>query len=176
MNTITLDDNLIINAQAGNRDALEKICQQTWKYVYNFVYYKVNCKEEAEEITQETFYRAIVSLNKFNSCGKFTNYLIRIASNIIIDRWRQKKITVSPFDDVEVIYNENAFSQIEDRDYLKTHLKSLPEDYKKVLDYRIIKGYSVQVTSSYIGKSEGSVRLTQYRALNKLRKKISAIY
>lgn len=52
-----LNINVYKRAIKGDRDAIEKICLDTWEPLYRFIYYKVQNREEAEDITQETYIR-----------------------------------------------------------------------------------------------------------------------
>lgn len=49
------DRPLLERALSGGRDALEGICQATWRNLYSFVYWRVQNREDAQDITQETY-------------------------------------------------------------------------------------------------------------------------
>ena len=73
---------------------MEEICTATWKELYRFVYYRVQNREEAQDITQETYVRAISYLEKNRDAVlDYRNYLKAIAMNIIRDQWRRKQIS-----------------------------------------------------------------------------------
>ena len=54
------------NNRQDNKEMIEKLCADTWRELYRFIYYKVQNKEEAEDITQETYAKAISFINKKN--------------------------------------------------------------------------------------------------------------
>ncbi len=70
----------------------EEICSGTWKEVYLFIYYKVGNREEAEDITQETYARALDFLQRESVIiDNYSNFLKTVAINILRDQWRQKQ-------------------------------------------------------------------------------------
>lgn len=80
------------NNRQDNKEMIEKLCADTWRELYRFIYYKVQNKEEAEDITQETYAKAISFINKKNKevIIDQLKYLKMIAMNIIRDRWRPR--------------------------------------------------------------------------------------
>lgn len=158
-----------------NLKSIEDICEQTWEPLYRYIYYKVQNREEAEDITQETYVKSL-AYSKFNKI-KFNEYIAffkTVAINIIKDRRRQNKIrgtninidSISPseasVDDISDITNQQLF--------LKNSLKKLNEKQRKVVELRIIKGYSVSETAKIMDITEGNIRVLQYRALKNLEK------
>lgn len=59
--------------------------------VFNYVHYLMNCREDAEEIVQDTFVKAYRSLNQFRGDAAFSTWLIRIAHNNCLTFFRKKK-------------------------------------------------------------------------------------
>lgn len=74
------------------RDTIEEICSLTWKAVYRFIYFKVQNRQEAEDITQEAYVKALSYLKRNNvEVEKHISFLKTTALNILRDRWRKKK-------------------------------------------------------------------------------------
>lgn len=153
--------------------SIEDICEQTWEPLYRYIYYKVQNKEEAEDITQETYVKSL-SYQKFNKI-KFNGYIAffkTVAMNIIKDRWRQNKIRGTNINIDSISHNETSVEDISDitnqRLFIKSLLNQLNEEQRKVIELRIIMGYSVSDTAKQMDKKEGNVRVLQYRALKNL--------
>ncbi len=158
-----------------NLKSIEDICEQTWEPLYRYIYYKVQNREEAEDITQETYVKSL-SYPKFNKIefNRYIAFFKTVAMNIIKDRWRQNKIrgsninidSISPsevsMDDISDITNQQLF--------IKNSLKKLNEKQRKVIELRILKGYSVSETAKLMDLTEGNTRVLQYRALKNLEK------
>jgi RNA polymerase sigma-70 factor (ECF subfamily) len=149
---------------------IEEICKATWESLYRFIYYKVQNREEAEDVTQETYVRALAYLNEHNFSDKnFQGFLRTIALNVIRDRWRQRKRRGLPLNFEEVnpreTVTEDHQRDVAQRLVIENALAGLREDQRKVIEFRIIKGYSVAETARLLGKTEAAVRTAQYRAV-----------
>ncbi len=157
-----------------NQDiSLEEFCESTWKELYRFIYYKVQNREEAEDITQETYAKAISYLNRNNvKVINYGGYLKVIASNIMKDYWRKThrkdgNLNIEEVDPVEFA-TEDFAETANDRATLEKALKSLTEEQQQVIHLRIMKGYSSAETAKIMDRKEGTVRVIQYRAIKAL--------
>ncbi|HEY8348454.1 MAG TPA: sigma-70 family RNA polymerase sigma factor [Clostridia bacterium] len=156
-----------------NLRSIEDICEQTWEPLYRFIYYKVQNREEAEDITQDTYVRSL-SWPGFDRirAGRYMAFFKTVAMNIIRDRWRKKKTRGTSID-IDSIAQTKVLSDditdIANRHLLiRRSLEKLNEDQRKVIELRIIEGYSVSETAGLMGIKAGNVRVLQYRALKNL--------
>ncbi len=84
-----------INAYlGGNANALEPLVEKYKRPLYSFILKMTEGKEDAEEIFQETWFRALKNIHKFRH-DHFLNWLFRIAHNLVIDRVRRNRKNVS---------------------------------------------------------------------------------
>jgi RNA polymerase sigma-70 factor (ECF subfamily) len=84
-----------INAYlGGDRDALAPLVEKYKRPLYSFILKMTEGREDADEIFQETWFRALKNIQKFKH-KNFLNWLFRIAHNLIIDRARCRKKNVS---------------------------------------------------------------------------------
>ncbi|HOM03305.1 MAG TPA: sigma-70 family RNA polymerase sigma factor [Acetivibrio sp.] len=160
-------------AQDGDLKSIEEICSSTWEAVYRFIYYKVQNRQEAEDMTQETYAKAL-SHFKDNSVKieQYTGFLKTVALNILRDKWRKKKrrgVSV----DIETIKPEetaveDAAETSAQRELIRKALDSLNKEQRMVIELRILKGYSVKETARMMKKKESTIRVLQYRALQTL--------
>lgn len=75
-----------------NYESIEKLCSATWEPLYQFVYYKVQNREEAEDVTQEAYVKALSYIQKNNINEELhIGFLKVVALNIIRDKWRKTK-------------------------------------------------------------------------------------
>lgn len=149
---------------------LERMCLDTWKDLYRFIYYKVQNKEEAEDVTQETYVKAFEYMRKKHPIiENQLGYLKVIALNIIRDNWRKEKRfgSVLRIEDVNSVYLESEdFSESSiNKTWIKDALQTLNMEQRKIIELRIIKGYSVEETARVMKKKEGTIRVIQFRAL-----------
>lgn len=152
---------------------IEELCLTTWENVYRFIYYKVQNREEAEDITQEAYAKTIAYLKKDGvKPDKYISFLKTVAMNLLRDKWRKKKRQgvsvnlegINPEETATPDYSEKAL----EKQLIENALKGLGEEQQKVVSLRIIKGYSVAETAKMMDKGEGAVRSLQYRAIQKL--------
>jgi RNA polymerase sigma-70 factor (ECF subfamily) len=164
---------LLKKAKEGDRKAIEQICSDTWEPLYRFIYYKVQNREEAEDLTQETYVKTLAYLHEHQAPQEnFLGFMKTVALNVFRDRWRQKKRRGIPVNFEELDPQETAKPDhqkaVAQRLQLENALAKLSEDQRIILDLRIIKGYSVAETAKLVGKTEAAVRTAQYRALQAL--------
>lgn len=79
---------------AGDSNALEPLVEKYKRPLYSFILKMTEGREDAEEIFQETWFRALKNIHKFKY-KNFLNWLFRIAHNLVIDRARRNKKNVS---------------------------------------------------------------------------------
>ena len=159
----------------NKKEMIEKLCAETWRELYGFIYYRVQNREEAEDITQETYAKAISYLNRNDvKIREEKSYLKAIALNIIRDHWRSKKRRGDSINLEEVkpeeIAQEDFTGSLSDRDQINEAMGKLVKEQKTVLELRIIKGYSVKETAKLMQRKEGAVRVLQFRAVKALTK------
>lgn len=131
------DEELVVVYAEGNNFAFDILLNRYQSNVYSYIYFIVRNRELAEDIFQETFVKAIVTIKqgRYTENGKFRAWINRIAHNLIIDHYRQEKNeqTISN-DDCEIdLFNNSKLSEgtIED-ELVKTQILA---DVKKLVDY-----------------------------------------
>ncbi|MBI4282905.1 MAG: sigma-70 family RNA polymerase sigma factor [Chloroflexi bacterium] len=169
------DDTLIQRAAQGDRDAFTALYDRHIDQVYRHVYYRVSNQADAEDIAQEVFIRAWRAISRYQKGESlFVSWLLVIARNLVTDFYRaRKKETVLDQEDIptdsgadpEAVV-ENNFTQSE----LREAISKLKGIRQTVITMRFIDGFSYLETSRILKKSEGAVRVIQYRALLDLKK------
>jgi len=108
------DEDLVLSYAEGNNSAFDELLKRHQSSVFSYILFIVRNKELAEDIFQDTFVKAIMTIKqgRYTDSGKFRAWLNRIAHNLIIDYFRQEKNeqTVSN-DDCEIdLFNNARFS------------------------------------------------------------------
>ena len=170
------ETSVIERAIKRNPAAFTKIYDRYVDRIYHFVFCRVMSKSDSEDITQEVFIRAWKNIHKFQERGRpFAAWLFAIARNLITDHHRGKKALL-PLDDVidsaeDVKINlEKAAEDSFDHAHLRRAITKLKGDKQKVIAMRFFDGYSYAEIAKMMKKSEGAVRVVQYRALQDLRR------
>jgi RNA polymerase sigma-70 factor, ECF subfamily len=162
--------------QALNRDpeAFTSLYELYVERVFRHVYYHLSDRSEAEDITQEVFVRAWKAISHYKNTGApFMAWLITIARHLITDHFRSTKRLVTLTDmgmiecegaDPEQIVADNL-----NRSFMRNAIMKLKGEKKDVILMRFIDGFTYEEIAKALNKSEGAVRVIQFRALKDLK-------
>ena len=133
----------------------------------------------AEELTQETFFRAYMNFTALREKEKASAWLCRIAQNTYFAWLREQKKTV-PFEHAEALPAPDDVEQTCERRELSQKallcLHELNEPYKEVFMLSVFGGFPLKEISALFGKSESWARVTFYRAKQKLSERMREQY
>lgn len=151
----------------------EKIYRTYFMEVYSYVMTLVKNPEQAQEITQETFYRAIKGKNGYRGDSSECTWLCAIAKNLCMDSFRKRRESVALDEDTpasvdieKMMMDKSASLQIHQI------LHSLEEPYKEVFSLRVFGELSFQTIGQIFGKTENWARVTYHRARLKIQEKL----
>ncbi len=152
--------------------AFEKLYRTYYMRVYSYVMALAGKTHMAEEITQETFYKAFTTNASFRGDSNAMTWLCAIARNLFIDEMRrQSKSAESIPPDADADSGVNIEREVEDKDtsyQIHQALHELEEPYRKVFELRIFGEMSFREISEICGKTESWARVTYHRAKLKL--------
>jgi len=144
--------------------------------VYSYIYFLVRHRECAEDLTQETFYKAYKGLDSFNNQATITTWLLKIARNVTYDHLRRKGVvkffTFEKEHDIEtkVLSPESSYEKKEQLTKMYNSLYKLKKDYQEVILLRKIQECSIQETAYILGWTEAKVKMKMIRAMEALKK------
>ena len=149
------DDQLVVAFASDINEAFDVLIERHKDKIYAFILHQVKNQEVADDIFQETFVKAIMTIKqgRYTETGKFFAWVTRIARNLIIDYFRQTKSeNLQSADNEEVnILNRKDLSEANVEDNIITSqiysdvrrlVKMLPESQKEVLIMRYYKNLS----------------------------------
>ena len=161
---------------ATSTEAVGELYDRYQEPVFRYIWARVSNPQLAEDLTGDVFTRMVVNLPKYRYTGApFPAWLYSIARNLVIDNYRkassptqlpiEKAVDISTDDDgpARIVENQIFIEQIQ------TALQELIPYKQDVLILRFIVGLPLQEVASILGKSIGSIKITQHRALNELR-------
>lgn len=152
----------------------EAIYVQHFDGVYKYVFSLCRNETMAEEITQETFYRAMEHIDKFEGKCKLYVWLCQIAKNTFLTYAKKQKRHVSETDiDLSKQIEPSFENEILDKETVwKLHklLHELSDPYKEVFSLRVFGELSFSQIGELFGKSDSWARLIFYRAKKELRR------
>ncbi|MBQ1293941.1 MAG: RNA polymerase sigma factor [Clostridiales bacterium] len=143
--------------------------------VFSYVMTLAKDRNDAEEITQETFFRAISTDKAFKGESESFTWLCAIAKNIFIDEKRRVSRQDEELNEELPDTNKGIEEKLTDRDQsLKIHLilHKLEEPYKEVFQLRIFGELSFAEIGSIFGKTETWARVTYHRARLKIKERM----
>jgi RNA polymerase sigma-70 factor (ECF subfamily) len=162
------------------QDTLRRLYDAHATSLYRFIYSKVGNRQDAEDITAQVFMKAAQSLNPAQDETSQIAWLYQVARTTIADHWRvyYKGPAVS-LDEMQEVHGyqevaeDSGFSPVApegtDPASIKVEaiLSQLPPNYRQVLTYRFLHGYSLKETAEAMQISEGNVKVLQHRAIQK---------
>jgi RNA polymerase sigma-70 factor, ECF subfamily len=166
-------DRLVTKAQRGDAQAFGELYEYFVEQIYKYVLLKVSSRIEAQDITSDVFGKAWDSLENYKQ-DNFRAYLYKIANNTVIDHYRKYKNKSVQVDDTNNIADEktdlveNIYKK-EQAGKVRQAISKLPKNYADVIRLRFFEDLPIKKTAEKLGKSSVSVRVTQHRALAKLR-------
>lgn len=149
---------------------MEEVYQRYAKAVYRYLMSLTHDANLAEELTQEAFYQAIRSSDRFDGSCKVSTWLCGIARNVLLSHRRRhpETLEVQEYDQSTPSAEDDAL-QAYDRIELMKRLHDLAEPYREVIYLRTFGDLSFAEVGEVLGKSENWARVTFYRGKEKLR-------
>nr|HEV7953945.1 RNA polymerase sigma factor [Candidatus Acidoferrales bacterium] len=172
------DELLLIEAAQKDPARFGDIYERYFDRVYAYIARRVGNRDAAQDLTSDVFHRALANIGKYESRGvPFGAWLFRIAANAIADKWkRTSKEFGNPAPeeiDSGKIDLEAAEHRIETRAQLFHAVRKLPTEQRRVIQLRFAEEKSIRDIAQEMRKTEGAVKLLQFRAIQNLRDRMS---
>ncbi len=149
---------------------IDKIYEEDFEIVYKYLFCLTHNSDIAEELAQETFYRAVQKIDSFKGKCKISVWLCQIAKNLWYDELKKKKIERLNydklfFDQTEDKMEDTIISNLE----LSQQLQDLDKQTQEVIGLRIVGDLSFKEIADILNQTETWARVTFYRGKKKLR-------
>ena len=152
---------------SGDRERLTWAYQTHVTAIYQFIYSRVGNRQDAEDLTAQVFMKAINGMRTDVSVPELRSWLYKVAQTTLADHWREYYAEDTAELDEDVSRPPAPRENPEAVLRVDTLLATLPESYRRVLELRFLKGYSVRETAHELNLSETNVKVLQFRALNR---------
>ncbi|MFD5554959.1 ECF subfamily RNA polymerase sigma factor, BldN family [Streptomyces sp. NPDC127068] len=166
---------LVERAQSGEAEAFGRLYDQYSDTVYRYIYYRVGSKATAEDLTSETFLRALRRIGTFTWQGRdFGAWLVTIARNLVADHFKSSRfrleVTTGEMLDANEVERSPEDSVLEalSNAALLEAVRRLNPQQQECVTLRFLQGLSVAETARVMGKNEGAIKTLQYRAVRTL--------
>lgn len=161
------------------QEKIERIYDEYYRDVYQFLICFTGSRNEAEDLTQEVFIQVLKSLEKFNDQYRMKTWILTIARNVAVDHFRRHKfysIFKEGFFTGLVSKEKNPDELIEtkeQKELVHQAIAKLKPNYRAVVILRGINGLSIRETAEILNCSEGKVKVEYFRALKKLQETLN---
>lgn len=164
---------LVKKVQAGDMVAFGPLYDAHIERVYRFVWYKVQHKELAEDLTSQAFTKALEKIRSFDpDKASFKTWMLTIARNLVIDHWRTARESKDIDDAWDLATGSDTERDAEARmlvEKLQEHMKELSSDQRDIVILRVWEGMSYKEIAEAMGKSEAACKMAASRGLARLR-------
>ena len=164
------DNDLVRQAQNGDRQAFGVLVQRHQARVFQFVRRLQGDADEALDITQDSFIKAWGALDRWRPEARFLTWLLQIARNTTFDTLRQRQrqpLDSLESDDLLIDPGASPLRLLEGARQLtrlEQHLARLSMEHREILLLREVEGLSYNELASTLGISEGTVKSRLARA------------
>lgn len=171
---------LVDLARNGDTEAFGQLYDHYVTSIYRLAYYRLSSRQLAEDITAETFVRALRSISTFTWQGKdFGAWLTTIARNLIIDHFKSSRQrlelvvdAVPDRTDAEPGPEAEVLASLSSADLMRA-VQALPAEQRDCILMRFMEGLSIAETAQVLDRSEGAIKQLQLRAVRNLAKSLT---
>jgi RNA polymerase sigma-70 factor, ECF subfamily len=166
---------LVRLAQEGDSAAFGKLYGQYVDVVFRYVLLRVGDRDLAEDMTSETFLRALRRITSISYQGRdVAAWLVTIARNLVLDHVKSSRfrleVTTARFDDKQRVVagpEQQVMSELIKNELLRC-IARLGDDQRECVALRFLQGLSVSETAKIMQRNEGAVKALQHRAVRRL--------
>jgi len=162
---------------AARRDLVERTIDEVWRLAMRLT----RRTDEADDVVQETYTRAFATLDGLQANGRFEGYLARIATNLVLARWRKKRPT-GPVPPGLADETTEPWRQVADAEHDRRRLAAVwqavgeldPKPRAAVLLF-YAQGESCEAIGRILGAPAGTVKTWLHRSRNQIRRRADAL-
>jgi RNA polymerase sigma-70 factor (ECF subfamily) len=168
---------LVELARQGDSEAFGLLYDHYQGAVYRFLFYRTRSSTLAEDLTSETFFRALRGMTSFRWQGKdFGAWLMTIARNLATDHFKAGRTRLETATEDMGLHDdategpEAAVLAGLTNEILLQALTQLPDEQRDCLVMRFLQGMSIAETAAVLGRSDGAIKQLQLRGVRNLAK------
>src|SRR5215469_6223352 len=176
------DRNLVRRAQNGNDSAFEELVRRHQQRVFALVGGILRKREDVEDVAQQVFLKAFVSLKRFDQRSAFSTWLYKISVNECWDYLRKKKVRPlvyeSDLSEEQVSRLDGVISQdrplqapserAEAKELVERMLERLPDQDRQLLLLKEVEGFSVEELAEILALNVNTVKVRLFRARGRI--------
>ena len=149
----------------------EDVYRATVILVYRYIYARVGNRADAEDLTTQVYMRALPRLRLAAAIEEIRSYLVATARTVLADHWRDHyDVRVDELEDSLAAPAPAPRSEADEEAGVRRAgaiLGALPDHYRRVLELRFLRGYSLRETAAEMGITLSNAKVMQHRALRR---------
>ena len=165
-------------AQTGDRAAFARLIERYWDRLYRWLYHLTRDRHTAEDLTQETFLKALAAIGSFRPGSNFRAWVFRIGHNNFVNQKRSERRVRHPLPEDAASPEmlglvESTTEQRETLEAVSRAVADLPSDFRAALLLRVNEGLSFREVAKILKTTEETARWRVFKARQKLMKVLS---
>ncbi|HEX5004526.1 MAG TPA: sigma-70 family RNA polymerase sigma factor [Gemmatimonadales bacterium] len=185
------DQEVVLEARAGRQAAYRELVRRYERPIFSLIYRMVRNREQAEDLSQETFVKALNAIESYRPEYKFSSWIFKIANNVSIDHLRRRELDTLSLDGSphaltpEAIQasalqlgdrQETALEELEARELggeIEEAIASLRPEYRSCILLRHVEGRAYEEIATMMDLPLGTVKTYIHRARGELRQALA---
>ncbi len=172
-----MENDLIRKALVGDANALNMLVDKHKEFAYAVAFRILQDHEDAKDITQDSFLKALENLSKFREEAKFSTWLYRVVHNesLLLLRKRKKESTTTDRVDIQTSLDEEELenNQLSQQKSLNEAIEELPSKERTIIELFYLEEKSVKDIQMITGFSLANVKVILHRTREKLKQKVN---
>lgn len=160
--------------EAVSENRFDQLVSNYSSDLHRYAYWLTGDKHTAEDIVQETLFRAWKSLNQLENVKAVKGWLFTILRRENARRFERKQLPMSDIPMDELGARESSYDTSTEAFVVRRAIDELPPEYREPLVHQVIGGYSQKEIAEMLGISSAGVGTRLFRARNKLRESLTA--
>lgn len=161
----------------GSKKAADALVRAYYDDIYTFVYRQTGNREDAMDLTQESFLAALRSLHAYDAKkAGFRTWMYHIASHKVIDMRRKRKVQYFSIEDYDIEDEKDFIEDIQNKELLHTieeFVRGMEPQVQEVFRLRVYGEYPFPEIAAVLSQPEAKIKAQYYRLAAKIKKEIS---
>jgi len=185
------DQDVVLEARAGRQAAYRELVRRYERPIFSLIYRMVRNREQAEDLSQETFVKALNAIESYRPEFKFSSWIFKIANNVSIDHLRRRELDTLSLDGSphaltpEAVQasalqlgdrQESALEELEARELggeIEAAIAALRPEYRSCILLRHVEGRPYEEIATMLDLPLGTVKTYIHRARGELRQALA---
>ena len=164
----------------GSKKAADALVRAYYDDIYTFVYRQKGNREDAMDLTQESFLAALRSLHAYDAKkAGFRTWMYHIASHKVIDMRRKRKVQYFSIEDYDIEDEKDFIEDIQNKELLhaiEEFVRGMEPQVQEVFRLRVYGEYPFPEIAAVLSQPEAKIKAQYYRLAARIKKEISCSY